>query len=55
MSLLKLAVMYISAYCEKHRGCDGCRLHGTGGCAVQMVDLPPQDWDTENMVKEKGK
>lgn len=54
MSLLKLAIAYIAAYCEKHRGCDGCRLYrdGEGGCTIQNTGLPPQDWDADYMVKE---
>lgn len=55
MSLLKLAIAYIAAYCEKHRGCDGCRLYRNEGCTVQNVPLPPQDWDPDEMVREGRK
>ena len=55
MSLLKLAIAYIAAYCEKHVGCDGCRLHRNGECTIQSVPFPPQDWDPDEMVKEGRK
>lgn len=57
MSLLKLAIAYIAAYCEKHSRCDGCRLYrdGEGGCTIQNTGLPPQDWDVDYMVKESRK
>ncbi len=56
MSLLKLAIAYIAAYCEKHVGCDGCRLYrNVDGCTIQNTGLPPQDWDVDYMVKESRK
>lgn len=57
MSLLKLAIAYIAAYCEKHVGCDSCRLYQGDviGCSMQSNGFPPQDWDPDDMVKESRK
>lgn len=55
MSILDLALLFISEYCGKHDTCASCRMYSRHkGCMVQQ-GVPPSLWDVSKMTKGESK